>query len=207
MIRMLVTLGIMIAVFSTVMLTIHGMLLAMTSARAGQEMRHILDNGQSSLLRYERIRTSSASPPPDAPTVPQTCAVHHLDNCVISISLEISPLSELTGDIRNEQSNALIDEHRVSYRLLAVARKNDGTIIARRARVLALRVFRVPPYVTLAASRDTTTRTEGSGAADDGGTEPTTVHIRYRNLGTGASFSGDIFTQTSAPPAPPSWSN
>ena len=207
MLRMLVTLGLIIAIFSTVMLTIHGMTLAMTSARAVQEMRQSLDNGQSSLLRYERSRANSTSPPLDEPTVPQTCAMHHLGNCVISISVEITPLSELTGDIRNEQSNALIDEHRVSYRLLAVARKNDGTIIARRSRLLALRVFRVPPYVTLAASRDTSTRTEGSGAADDGGIAPTTVHIRYRNRATGASFSGDIFTQASAPPAPPSWSN
>ncbi len=207
MLRMLVTLGIVVAIFSTIMITIHGMTLAMTSARTVQAMRHSLDNEQSSLLRYERIRVSSASPPPDAPTVPQTCAVHHRGNCVITISVEISILPELTGDVRNEQSNALIDEHRVAYRLLAVARKNDGTIIARRSRVLALRVFRVAPYVTLAASRDTTTRTEGSGAADDGGTAPTTVHIRYRNVTTGASFSGDIFTQASAPPAPPSWSN
>ncbi len=207
MLRMLVTLGIIVAMYSTIMITIHGMTLAMTSARVVQAIRQNLDNGQSALLRYERSRTQSSSPPPDTPTFPQTCAMLHRGHCVISISVELSPLSALTGDIRNEQGNALIDERRAAYRLLAIARKNDGTIIARRSRLLALREFRVPPFVTLAASRDTTTRTEGSGAADDGGTAPTTVHILYRNLTTGASFSGDIFTQTSAPPAPPSWSN
>ncbi len=207
MLRMLVTLGMLIAIFSTLLITIHGMSLALASARAIQAVRGSLDNGQATLLSYERARETSASPPPDAPSVAPQCAMHNVGTCVITISVAITPLPEITGAIRNEQSNALIDERRTSYQLLAIARENDGAIIARRTRIVALRLFRIAPYVALAASRDRTTRSLGPGAGDDGGTVPTTVHIRYQNHANGASFAGDIFTQASAPPTTPSWSN
>ena len=109
----------------------------------------------------------------------------------------------------NEEANAYVGERRLSARITVTVNARDGTILAARAGDVVLRTFSVPPYVTIAGSRDGSFDEYAAARApgDDGGTLPATpdpcataapandtaVRVAYRNAVTNACSDGSAW--------------
>jgi len=98
-------------------------------------------------------------------------------------------------DARNLQGNDAVAEGRYEVRIRT----------STRDRYALFRTFRAPPYAMLAGIRDATT---GTATGDDAGAIPTRIEVRYVNAATGATSSGDAWTQraiANAGAASPRW--
>ena len=207
MLRMLVMLGILSLLLESGLLAVHGLSISRSRTLALHAITTQVTAAQSQLLRYEQHRAATSPAGADSPAALSTCVQTIQGTCALHVDISTSPLNEIGGDVRNQQDNSLVAEHRIFYRLVAKATQKNGSVIATRSFVVTLRIFVTAPFVALGASRDESIQSLPGGAGDDGGFIPTTVHVLYKDAATGATFSGDIFTQATAPPPAPSWSN
>jgi len=106
----------------------------------------------------------------------------------------------------NAQENDAIAEGRLAVHItVAVSGGNGGNvgggeIFASRDRYAIFRTMRIPPYVTLAGTRDTTADAIAAGTSegDDTGTPSlTTIGVRYVNASTGAGVDANAWQSRS----------
>ncbi|MDQ2872394.1 MAG: hypothetical protein M3R35_04615 [Candidatus Eremiobacteraeota bacterium] len=101
----------------------------------------------------------------------------------------------------NLESNTAVNEGRIAARITVDVTAPDGTLLATRTKTAIFRTFAVPPYVTIAGSRDATFEAGNASEGDDGGLMPqssadeTVVRVRYHNDATGAVSDGSRWQQ------------
>lgn len=148
---------------------------------------------------------SASSWPTPQPMV--TCAASRAGGACtmtanITVALATPPPSTGTGCAHGTdcnvyaQRNDAVTESRAYARVTATITDAAGTTIAARTALLAFRVFDQAPYATLAGSLDAAEQSGNGVVSDDAGSSSsaTLVHVRYDNLQTGQSSSGDVWS-------------
>lgn len=173
-------------------------------------------------LATQMQTAGSASPAPSFSPLPvscvdTTCAMQ--TSATIELTQTDSPQTAATCDpaqtncAQNVQTNAYVNEGRVTARITAFVTASGGGVLASRSMDVAVRVTQTPPYAMLAGDR-----------GDDGGEAPATpdacespaagpqsdtqVRVQYRNAADNSCSDASSFANASystSSGSPPGW--
>ncbi|MGZ3510057.1 MAG: hypothetical protein ACXWNJ_17075 [Vulcanimicrobiaceae bacterium] len=166
-------------------------------------------------LRNGRIDPSAPASLPAISPLPSQCATSS-SPCAFFTDATVT-LAAPAAPSANLESNAAINEGRLTATVAVDVTAADGTRLATRTQTVALRTFAVPPYVTIAGALDASVDGAGGTAAgDDGGLPPqtplstcptpapssvpsssapdeTVVRVQYHDDANGACMDGSLW--------------